>query len=240
MRTKRDGDDPFAAVHRLQRRRTAGWGSVAALAVAAVIGFAWVAPGYAAPPVLAVVPPAPASTAAAETPAEVAPVAQGAAEAAPDAGPPAPADASGVVPQPSAELALPTAPPAEQPAPVADPIETPGPVSHEIAVDASGYQVELDRCLWVRMDIGATAPIVGAHNTCGGDVVLTMALGDTVYLTGEGLDGSYLVTGEREATKGQNAFQATDGMGATVILQTCHWEGEGVRLLALQPLETTP
>ncbi|WP_127819166.1 hypothetical protein [Microbacterium sp. CPCC 204701] len=106
-----------------------------------------------------------------------------------------------------------------------------------IGIHTSGYQAELDRCLWVRMDLaGASAPIVGAHNNCGGDVVLRMHPGDVVELTGEQLDGRYTVAGSRDGRPGQDAAEATAGFGATVILQTCYFEGPDVRLVALIPL----
>jgi hypothetical protein len=232
-------DDPFAAVHRSARRRAAGAATAATLAIAAVVGFAWVVPSYAAPPPVRVVVDAAASGLA---PLDAAPVAAPAGEQAPVAD----ASAGASVPPASTDggtqhpTALPTAPAAVVETVAAPPTspaaESVGPREFDIAVDTSGYQVELDRCLWVRMDVGAVAPIVGAHNTCGGDVVLDMAIGDTVRLTGEGLDGTFVVTDAREARKGQDAFQATEGLQATVILQTCHWEGDGVRLLALLPV----
>ena len=106
--------------------------------------------------------------------------------------------------------------------------------SWEIAIDTRGYQAEIDQCLWVRMDLGAVAPIVGAHNYCGGGVVLRMAVGDTVTLRGAALDGTYTVTGERDADAGDLAAVATSGITADVILQTCYWTNDGSeRLVSL-------
>lgn len=106
--------------------------------------------------------------------------------------------------------------------------------SWEITIDTRGYQAEIDKCLWVRMDLGAAAPIVGAHNYCGGGVVLRMAVGDTVTLRGAALDGTYTVTGERDANAGDLAADATAGITADVILQTCYWTNDGSeRLVSL-------
>jgi hypothetical protein len=229
-------DDPFAAVHRSARRRRALVTTVVALGLAAAIATTWVLPGHAATPLA---PVAAAMGDAAEPPAASAPVRE-ATEPSLPAGPPTVAEAASAspavlasaapVPPPTgAEGVVP--PPEEVPAESGLPIER-----YDVHVDTSGYQAELDRCLWVRMDIGATAPIIGAHNTCGGDVVLDMQIGDSVRLSGEGVDGSYVVVGARDARRGQNAFDATEGMSAAVILQTCHWEGDGVRLLALVPV----
>lgn len=110
-----------------------------------------------------------------------------------------------------------------------------------IQVDTSGHQPELDQCLWVRMDFTATAPIVGKHNFCGGDFVLDMVWGQTVQLIGQGLDGTYLVTTDRQAFAGESPSGATSGMVANVFLQTCYWDREqGMRLVALVLLPTVP
>lgn len=103
--------------------------------------------------------------------------------------------------------------------------------SWAIDVDTVGYQTELDACLWVRMDLGAAAPIVGAHNFCGGGVVLEMGKGDSVTLTGTSLDGVYEVVDARDAFAGDYAAEATEGMTADVILQTCYWGNDGRALL---------
>lgn len=146
-------------------------------------------------------------------------------------------------PAPTAEaVTLPTqAPDAPEPSPppAAAIPDAPGPRFWAISVDTTGYQAEIDQCLWVRMDLGLPAPIVGAHNYCGGEVVLDMAVGDTVTLAGTGLDGSYVVAGDRAARAGDPAAAATAGMDAAVILQTCTWADDGsVRLVALLPLAT--
>lgn len=118
-----------------------------------------------------------------------------------------------------------------QPAPLA----STGPAAWAISIDTIGYQDEIDECLWVRMDLGAAAPIVGAHNYCGGGIVLEMQLGQTVDLIGSGLEGTYVVTESRDARGGDPAAAATAGMEAAVILQTCYWIDDGsVRLVGLQ------
>jgi hypothetical protein len=103
-----------------------------------------------------------------------------------------------------------------------------------IAIDTSGWQDELDLCLWVRMDFEGVVPMVGAHNFCGGSFILDVVAGQTVQLSGQGLDGRYLVTGDRQVFSGDDAIQATSGLSASVILQTCYWDAaDGMRLVAL-------
>ena len=133
------------------------------------------------------------------------------------------------MPQPAAQ------PDATTPAPATPPtLATTGQAEWLIAIDTTGYQAEIDSCLWVRMDLGTHAPVVGAHNYCGGDIVLGMAIGDSVTLSGAGLDGAYRVVSARDARAGDNAQAATDGLGGAVILQTCYWGANGAeRLVAL-------
>lgn len=147
---------------------------------------------------------------------------------------------------PAVPGALADAPPTALPEPLPDkepssaalvepqPLPTTGPSEWSIDIDTTGYQDEIDQCLWVRMDIGAVAPLVGAHNYCGGEIVLRMRIGDTVELRGTSLDGVYSVTESRDAWAGDPADSATSGMTATVILQTCYWNAGGKeRLLSL-------
>ncbi len=73
---------------------------------------------------------------------------------------------TGALPAPAPAIASSQSTPPE-PAPTGLPVT--GAASWAIAVDTRGYQDEIDQCLWVRMDLGGHAPIVGAHNYCGGD-----------------------------------------------------------------------
>jgi hypothetical protein len=84
------------------------------------------------------------------------------------------------------------------------------------------------------MDLGAVAPIVGAHTRCGGAAVLTLATGARVELQGQGLDGGFVVADARDAHAGDDAAEATAGLAADVILQSCYPGASGrVRLVAL-------
>ncbi len=116
-----------------------------------------------------------------------------------------------------------------------EPSAVTGPGRWAILINTTGYQPELDKCLWVRMDLGATAPIVGAHNNCGGSIVLAMKVGDIVTLSGTALDGEYTVTDARNAHAGDSAATATSGWSGAVILQTCYFNAGGEeRLLELE------
>lgn len=147
-----------------------------------------------------------------------------------------PAAAEPVPTETPVPAALPSPPPVD--VGTADPPTLSADRSWLIAIDARGYQAELDACLWVRMDLGVT-PIVGAHTSCGGSVVLDMVDLDAVELVGQELDGIYVVTGSRDARAGDPAAAATDGLVADVILQTCYPGGDGrVRLVSLTRTES--
>ena len=80
-----------------------------------------------------------------------------------------------------------------------------------------------------------TIPVVAAHNFCGGGIVLEMQLGQTVALSGAGLDGEYVVVASKDAWADQDAVEAISGLSADVIVQTCFWEDDGhLLLVALQ------
>ena len=226
--------DPFGAYH-----RTKGWMSLArstavlAASAALVLGLSLVASG--APPYAG----QPANGSAAG-PASVGFVAASASrasvesvevdgQAAGASGAAAPGTGSpGVLPSPSGSGS------AAAPVATAPPLATTGGSTWSITIGATGYQTEIDQCQWVRMELGASAPIVGAHNYCGGGIVLDMQLGDTVTLTGTGLGGTYRVTDSRDAHAGDHADAATAGLVADVILQTCYFTPDGrERLVAL-------
>lgn len=129
--------------------------------------------------------------------------------------------------------------PVSVPAPQSSAITTP--TEWAIGVGAIGYQEELDACFWTRMDFDGVVPIVGAHNFCGGDIVLDMMPGQIVHLSGAAVDGSYIVTGDRQVFPGDDAIQATAGIIGPVILQTCYWDvAQGMRLVTLYPVSDQP
>ncbi|MCY7290058.1 MAG: hypothetical protein LH624_17895 [Cryobacterium sp.] len=218
-------ENPFSDYHRAKSRksfaRIAAIGVLAALTVGLV---SLVAP--AAPPVAREL-----TAASAGVESSGAPTQQQAASTEPGSELASDPTAAVALPAPATPAIGSIAPPPAQPA-----LPTTGAASWTIAVDTTGYQPEIDECLWVRMDLGGHAPIVGAHNYCGGGIVLEMALGDVVTMTGTGLDGRYVVSDARDARAGDTAATAIKGMGGSLILQTCYWSDDGsVRLVGLTP-----
>jgi len=216
-------DDPFRAYHRAGARvvaRRALTAAALAAVVLAPIGWASGAGGATNPALVTELALAEAQRLA------VQPVAV---EPPPDPEPPT-GDGAVVVPR-DAPTAAPAAPESAQEPPSGRPAD---PVAAEIAIDTVGYQEELDRCLWVKMSLTPIAPIVAAHNYCGGDVVLGLGRGDRVRLSGLELDGVYVVTGDREVRTGELVSVATEGLVADVILQTCFWRTGTTRLVTVE------
>ena len=122
-----------------------------------------------------------------------------------------------------------------------EPVEAPaGPIvagpDWAISISAVGLQAEVDQCMWVRMDFSAAVPVpvVAAHNYCGGGIILEMVAGQTVTLSGAGLDGSYVVGDGKDARADDYADEAVAGLSGDVILQTCYWSDDGaLRLVGL-------
>ncbi|MFB2580104.1 hypothetical protein ACEXQD_02555 [Herbiconiux sp. P15] len=151
------------------------------------------------------------------------------------AGAPAAGSAAGAT---AGESPVPVPPPSPAPEVTTETVVEPRPQLHEsIAVTARGHQAELDECQWVRMDIGAVAPIVGAHTYCEGEVVLELEDGDLVSIRGTELDGDYQVTGSRDAHAGDDPAAATAGLTADLLLQTCYWDQNGLRLVELRRVD---
>ncbi len=232
----------FAEYHRdLRRRRLRQLLPAALVLVAAVVGSGWLIvsqPHPASSTVLA--GPGSASTPAA-SPESVAGGSVAPGSMTETVVEPEPEPAPGAEPASAAEPAPANA---DAATPAADPPVTPGPAPREqrtfdISVGTRGFQAELDRCEWVRMDVGAIAPIVGAHNFCDGDIILDMAAGDIVHVVGTELDGDYQVTGSRDAHAGDDAATATAGLRADLLLQTCYWDDSGLRLVTLRRVDLT-
>jgi len=231
-----DSGDPFRDYHRGRfwmslLKFTAGTAAAVAV-VAGVMQLAAGAPPYAAQPLAARGLPVPAPDGAATLATRATPAVPAAAVPTPAAPPPAalaPGDSAAAPSSTAAPVLGSAASTPDQPATVT------GPGRWAIVINTTGYQAELDKCLWVRMDLGATAPIVGAHNNCGGSIVLAMKLGDIVTLSGTALDGAYTVIAARNAHAGDSAAAATSGWSGAVILQTCYFNAGGEeRLLELE------
>lgn len=103
----------------------------------------------------------------------------------------------------------------------------------EVDVALSGHQAEIDRCAGpVVSDYGAYGKVIGEHNHCGGAYVLELEVGDVVHVTGYEA-GYYVVAFLRDVPKKNTPVTVLSG--GDLFLQTCHFTGGQMRLVALTP-----
>jgi hypothetical protein len=103
----------------------------------------------------------------------------------------------------------------------------------EVDVRLRGHQAEIDRCAGpVLSDYGAYGKVIGEHNHCGGAYVLEFEVGDVVGLTGYQA-GDYVVAFLKDVPKKNTPVTVLSG--ADLFLQTCHFTGGQMRLVALAP-----
>ena len=105
----------------------------------------------------------------------------------------------------------------------------------EVHVGLRGHQAEIDRCDGpVVSDYGAYGygKVIGEHNHCGGAYVLELEVGDVVRLTGYEA-GDYAVAFLMDVPKKNTPVTVLGG--GDLFLQTCHFSGGQMRLVALTP-----
>ena len=103
----------------------------------------------------------------------------------------------------------------------------------EVDVGLRGHQAEIDRCAGpVVSDYGTYGKVIGEHNHCGGAYVLELEVGDIVRISGYEA-GDYVVASLMDVPKKNTPVSVLSG--ADLFLQTCHFTGGQMRLVALAP-----
>ena len=105
----------------------------------------------------------------------------------------------------------------------------------EVDVGLRGHQAEINLCAGpVVSDYGAYGygKVIGEHNHCGGAYVLDLEVGDVVRVTGYEA-GNYVVAFLKDVPKKNTPVTVLGG--ADLFLQTCHFTGGQMRLVALTP-----
>jgi hypothetical protein len=104
------------------------------------------------------------------------------------------------------------------------------PIAH---LGATGGKGLVDRCdgTFTEMESyerDGLPPVWAAHNNCGGDVVLPLAIGDLVDLEHDGATVRYRVIDVRETSKVWVTTEAIIGLHGELALQSCFYGGSGV------------
>lgn len=82
-------------------------------------------------------------------------------------------------------------------------------------------------------------PIWAAHNNCGGDVVLPLALGDQIALVRkDGETETYTVVDIRETSKTWTTTKDLEGVEGELALQSCYYERNVMKFIGLSPSNT--
>lgn len=100
-----------------------------------------------------------------------------------------------------------------------------------------GDETELDWCdgTFIELEpyrVDGVLPVYAAHNNCGGDIILTWDIGDTVHIGGE--QKPYVVVEER-TTRKWSQISSLRGMAGELALQTCFYGEDRMRFLSLAP-----
>ncbi|WP_261167019.1 hypothetical protein [Microbacterium sp. Marseille-Q6965] len=110
-----------------------------------------------------------------------------------------------------------------------------------VRIGAVGGISELDRCdgtftvmtSYEREGVPETA---AAHNSCGGDVVLTWDEGQRVRI--EGRDETYEVVDIRYTSKIWSSTADLVGLGGEIALQTCFYGEDRMKFVGLAPVDS--
>lgn len=113
-----------------------------------------------------------------------------------------------------------------------------GPQHPVIRLGGEGDRRALDRCDGTFIEMVSyrmtdVPPVYAAHNNCGGDVILSWQLGDTVRI--DGRDALYTVVEERHTPKWSMVTKLR-GMAGELVVQTCYYGQDRMRFLALAPV----
>lgn len=75
--------------------------------------------------------------------------------------------------------------------------------------------------------------MLSSHNNCGGDILLPMVEGDHVVIEG---DQEYVISELRDTSKNITT-EAVNDMNGTVLLQTCYYNVQEMKFVALTPVD---
>lgn len=105
---------------------------------------------------------------------------------------------------------------------------------YTVHVSNMGGDPEMDLCAdgFTEMTTYTTLEpkrLLSQHNRCGGDIVLPMLIGDHVIIENE---GEYVITDLKDTPK-QSTVDAIKNMNGDVLLQSCYYEGDKMKFVAL-------
>jgi hypothetical protein len=113
------------------------------------------------------------------------------------------------------------------------------PVVH---LGAVGGLAQMDACTgkFTEMrayEIPGVPPVWAAHNICGGDIVLTWALGQLVDIEHDGVTRRYRVVDIRYTGKHYTPIASLVGLGGQLALQSCFYGENRMKFVGLDPVQ---
>lgn len=110
-----------------------------------------------------------------------------------------------------------------------------GPEGDDSAIDTAPYGQFVEMASY-RVD-PHLQPVFAAHNGSGGDVILPWELGQHVEVRHpDGSTTEMVVSDARDAPQIGSTTDDLAGLAGTIVLQTCYWDTEDMRFVALTPV----
>lgn len=114
-----------------------------------------------------------------------------------------------------------------------------GPEAENEAIDTAPTGVFLEMSSY--KVTSSLQPVFAAHNGSGGDIILDWQLGETILVTAaDGSQQEMEVTDARDVPQENVTTGDILGMSGSILLQSCYWASDEMRIVALTPAGETP
>ncbi len=114
-----------------------------------------------------------------------------------------------------------------------------GPPGNDAAIDTAPHGVFVEMASYRVAE--QLQPVFAAHNGFGGDVILPLAIGDRVQVLDAGGEQHEMVVTDARDTPQVGATTADlSGMAGSILVQTCYWDVDEMRFVALTPVGEEP
>ncbi len=110
-----------------------------------------------------------------------------------------------------------------------------------VRLGGDGGAAELDRCdgtftHMIDYTRKALPPVWAAHNSCGGDTILPLQIGDQLQVEHDGASGLYTIVETRTVPKTWSSTDELVGLRGELALQTCFYGVNDMTFLGLEPV----
>lgn len=114
-----------------------------------------------------------------------------------------------------------------------------GPPGDNTAIDTAPHGIFVEMASYRAAE--QLQPVFAAHNGYGGDVILPLAMGDRVdVVDAQGEQREMVVTDARDTPQVGATTGDLSGMAGSILVQTCYWDVDEMRFVALTPVGEEP